>query len=160
MGRADGCWCDVSHLLCCCCRQGGHFPLSTAASIGLSKAFGPFTVFSFHLSLDNSLCILNKDFILPTRRKLLTRCSWACRYLTSFYCSMGCSATWSSSRLQASTGTFQRQCSQAWFTLTVTTILWCPLETHGTLQVKEEWVLIRSPFLSLLTESTICVHCG
>lgn len=53
----------------------GHCPLSTPASIGLSKALGPFTVFSFHLSLDNSLCILNKDFILPTRRKLLTRCS-------------------------------------------------------------------------------------
>lgn len=95
MGRGDGCRCDVSHLLCYCCWQYGHFPLSTAASIGLSKAFGPFTVFSFHLSLDNSLCILNKDFILPTRRKLLTRCSWACRYLTSSYCCVSSSAIWS-----------------------------------------------------------------
>ena len=42
-----------------------------------------------HLSLDNNLCILNKDFILPTRRKLLTRCSWPYWCLTSFYCCMG-----------------------------------------------------------------------
>lgn len=137
MGRADGCWCDVSHLLSCCGRQCDYCPLSTPASIGLSKALGPFTLFSFHLSLDNSLCILNKDFILPTRRKLLTRCSWACRYLTSFSCCMGCSATWISSLFHTSTGTFERQCSQLGFTLTVKIILRCPLEKHGTLQVKE-----------------------
>lgn len=136
MGRADGCWFDASHLLHCCYRQCGHFPLCSAASVGLSKAFGPSTVFFFHLSPDNSLCILNKDFILPTRRKLLTRCSWACRYLTSFYCCLGCSAPWSRSLPQTNTGTFQRQCSQAWFTLIVTAILWCPLEEQRTLQVK------------------------
>lgn len=56
---------------------------------GLSIAFGPFSVFRSVLPLTIVLCILNKDFILPTRRKLLTRCSWACRYLISFYCCSG-----------------------------------------------------------------------
>lgn len=89
LGRADGFCSGVSHFLRRCCWQCGHFPLCSAAPVGLSKAFGSSTVFSFHLSPDNSLCILNKDFILPTRRKLLTRCSWACRYLTSFPCCLG-----------------------------------------------------------------------
>lgn len=116
-------------------RKRGHFSIFAAAPDGLSKHLAPLVCSLLHPSLDNSLCILNKDFILPTRRKLLTRCSWACRYLISFYCCMGVFWTWNSSPLQLNAGILQRQCSLGLiYSGFHATVLWCPQEKHRALK--------------------------